>query len=318
MKSILSLTLCLFLMSSSAPKLSKNWVLENTKIYSPFTYTLLSEYANYPTATVSVENTTISNSMKPFEFIDFTDEKSILQSISTSVHETMHAFNGFIPLVKKDPRETFKMNDEGYMIGVDQFKILNHVDAPLFQSKEMVVAIPESLRTFRFDTYIKGIPNMTSTQSSGIYGLLDEFLAYYSGSKVVFDLKPLFIKYYGEEAGYMQWSTEFSSNQCAFYEFDFYVKEYLLFAKRRFPVLYDQLKADVDFREVYQTIQTKFIELTHQYEKDFDQFKALHKKANGMGVTYIYSKFNEDIYNVLEPQLKSNRYDVIEQDFGVK
>jgi hypothetical protein len=318
MKSIVLIVLCLGFISASAPVLSKNWVLEKTSVYSPFTFALLSEYAKYPNATVSNGGTTISSSMKPFEFIDFTSEKTILESISTSVHETMHAYNGFIPVIKKTESSSHVFKQEGYMLDINRFKILTHVDAPLFPSRDLVPIIPESLKTFRFKTYVAGIPNLTSTQSSGVYGLLDEFLAYYSGSKVIFDLKPLFLEYYDSYYGFVRWSTEFSSNQGAFYEFDFFIKEYLLYAKKNRPQLYEQLKHDPDFCEVYQTIQLKFIELTKQYEKEYDQFMLDRKKAPSTGLTYHFSKFYDDIYKVLQPQLQNVRYDVIEKDFGVK
>lgn len=318
MKSIVLIVLCLGFISASAPVLSKNWVLEKTSVYSPFTFALLSEYAKYPNATASNGGTTISSSMKPFELIDFTSEKTILESISTSVHETMHAYNGFIPVVKREGVSSHHFKQEGFMLDVNRFKIISHVEAKLFPSSDLVTIIPESLKTFRFSTYIEGVPIYSSTQSSGIYGLLDEYLAYYSGSKVIFDLKPLFLEYYDSYYGFVRWSTEFSSNQGAFYEFDFFIKEYLLHAKKNHPQLYEQLKQDPDFREVYQTIQLKFIELTKQYEKEFDQFMLDRKKAPSTGLTYHFSKFYDEIYKVLQPQLQNVRYDVIEKDFGVK
>ncbi len=318
MKTLVLIVLCLGISSATPPTFNKYWVLQRTQELSPFSYALLSEYAKYPSGSVSNGSTSISSTMKPFDLIDFTSEKTILASLSTSVHETMHAYNGFLPLVRKEDGTSYSFKDEGYMIDVNRCKILKHVEAPLFPSKDLVATIPTHLRTFRFKTYVQGEPTLTSTQSSGIYGLMDEFLAYYSGTKVVFDLKPLFLEYFDPNYGFVKWSSEISANQGAFYEFDFFIKEYLLFAKSNHPELYDQLKQDADFREVYQTVQSKFIALTQQYEKDYDQYMLARKKSPSNGVTYTFSKFHEEIYKVLQPQLKLARYDVIENDFGVK
>jgi len=57
-----------------------------------------------------------------------------------------------------------------------------------FPSRDLCPAIPDNLRTFRYKTYIASPYNPTSTQGSGIYGLLDEFNSYYQGTLVSCDL----------------------------------------------------------------------------------------------------------------------------------
>ena len=55
----------------------------------------------------------------------------------------------------------------------------------------------------------------------------------------------------------------------AYFEFDFYIKEYLIYAQKFRPKTYDYLKNDLSFLNIYNTIKTRYAELLSIYEKQY-------------------------------------------------
>jgi hypothetical protein len=246
--------------------------------------------------------------MHHLEFCELKDTASFLSSISTTVHETTHGLDSQIPyMFAKRGEKIDKLNlTEGFYIDENIQYYLVYPKNPLFPSIDVVNEIPTNLRTFRFDTYMIAKP-IQSTQSSGIIGLMEEFNAYYHGSKVVFDIFPLFKEKYPTRVA-CEWPSKFTSNADAFYEFDFFIKEYLLYAKSHNPELYNELKNDYMFKLIYQTIRRNFGNMISQYEKKYDELVKTNKSG------WSTSKHSE-IYNTLLPTLQSNRFQVIEADF---
>jgi hypothetical protein len=246
--------------------------------------------------------------MHHLEFCELKDTASFLSSISTTVHETTHGLDSQIPyMFAKRGEKIDKLNlTEGFYIDENIQYYLVYPKNPLFPSIDVVNEIPTKLRTFRFDTYMIAKP-IQSTQSSGIFGLMEEFNAYYHGSKVLYDLYPLFKEAYGTGVSW-SWPSKFVSNADAFYEFDFFIKEYLLYAKTNHPELYNELKNDYMFKLIYQTIRRNFGNMISQYEKKYDELVKTNKSG------WSTSK-HSNIYDVLNKQINSDRYLSIKSDF---
>jgi hypothetical protein len=94
----------------------------------------------------------------------------------------------------------------------------------------------------------------------------------------------------------------------AFFEFDFFIKEYLLFAKYNYPATYQYLKNNSDFRNSYKKIYDKYNRLVQQYEA-----KVASEKVRAE--LYYDSPFWKDDYYRLRDRLNSGVYDVIKSDF---
>ncbi len=293
-------------------QISEQFALNQFKKYSPSTYFAMKSFKENGSS-VSFNGNSISSSMKSFEYCDFSSTKSFLQSISTTVHESIHAFDGQLPILQaKKGYYTLKGNNEGFYIDENTLFIYDYPKNKLFASRKLARSIPANLRTFRYKTYIESESNNQSTQSSGVVGLLEEFNAYYHGAKVIFDLLPLFKETYGDHFLF-DWSTKFYSNADAFYEFDFFVKEYLLYAKQYEPMLYNELKNDINFKNIYRTIRTKFYSMIKEYEKKYDEFNLQASKSN---VYYFSSeKHSNLIYPILSEVIESEKYETIKRDF---
>jgi hypothetical protein len=237
-----------------------------------------------------------------------------LSTISTAVHETTHAYDSQIPYMfaKQGIFKIDNSDNEGFIFDENNKIAYNYPKSKLFQSRRLSAVIPKNLRTFRYDTYIESKSDNQSTQSSGVIGLMEEFNAYYHGSKVIFDLLPIYKEEFGTNFLWA-WSSDFTANADAFYEFDFFIKEYLLYAKTNNPELYEELKKDHDFKTIYKNIRSRFHTLIAQYEKKYDDYMLLAQKSKD----YIYSskKHADLIFPVLSEHIKSTRYEEINRIF---
>jgi hypothetical protein len=305
---VLGVVISYFTIHCSYAQLTHEWAMNQLYSYSNTSYEIVNGFKSNG-CSISHQGYTRSFSMQHLKYCELNDLKSFLNSIDITVHETAHAYDSQIPYMKAKQGSTFinLSNTEGFYLDPFSSVCIEFPKSKLFPSKELVRVIPESLRTFRFNTYINAGPTQ-STQCDGVVGLMDEFNAYYHGSKVLYDLYPLFKEAYGTGVSW-SWPSKFVSNAEAFYEFDFFIKEYLLYAKQHHPALYQELKTHPTFSFVYKSIRKSFSTLMTNYEKKYDE---LNKTSTGYRTST--PKYG-DIYKTLLPTLQSNRYVEITADF---
>ncbi|MEX0596415.1 MAG: hypothetical protein WD512_07925, partial [Candidatus Paceibacterota bacterium] len=129
-----------------------------------------------------------------------------------------------------------------------------------FKSRKIVKIIPDSCKTFRFDLYIDTKSNHV-TQHYGIYGLLDEFLAYYKGVKAKYDFKSTIndsIYFAGIVTSEMQ----------AYYEFKYYIISYLIYAEDNHSRKFNRIINNNDFKEVFEYVDSNFAILVNKFISD--------------------------------------------------
>ncbi len=118
------------------------------------------------------------------DFMEYIDPSETLAegylSLMTAVHEQCHVYNS-------TPGGTRHNSIQNRISHAYEWIYIGHglhIEVPftdVFPSSEMNETIPESLRTYRFNTYLNGDPAQASSQF-GVYGLLDEFTAYCWGT----------------------------------------------------------------------------------------------------------------------------------------
>ena len=305
--------LCFLLFSSAFGQTDpKSWIIGKMEVHSPNSINLLKAYDRLPRIlSIERDGTTISTSKSTdaFYYLETGSKADALVSMGTNVHEIGHGYGGILhydDLMRCNCDRFISFSDiqQGfYQTPHDQFWIEIEQDY-IFPSAELEKTIPRNLITFRFDTYITG---NSSTQDHGVIGLLDEMNAYYLGSNYVFEMLPVYKELYGED--YLnQWVKNSASVMTAFFEFDFFIKEYLLYAKRYSPETYQYLKSNADFQHTYKKINSRFNRLILQYEAKV----ASEKVTAGL---YYNSPFWEDDYVRLRDRLTSGMYGVIKTDF---
>ncbi len=286
------------------------------KKYNHDGYFIITEYIKSPSS-YKFGNSSMSiskdNSFK--HYIDGTKTQDIVNSLGTVVHEMNHAFTGIYAYQK------IKNNDFDYdciYIKDKKYIIVKYTET--FPSKLIEKIVPKKLQTFRFSTYISKSSKYQSTQSSGIYGLLDEFNAYYQGTKTDF----LMYDYYlnetkGEIKDWQSFMRNFDGTYFAYAEFRFYILKYLIYAKKNEKEIYENIIVNNSFKEAFNTVDTEFSKLISDYFilrtkllKNLEQ--EGHRTSIDNEFTYIGDTGTGNyisVYNLLMNEMKQTKYKTI-------
>lgn len=305
MKKLLSI---LFIYSTAVAQESNlDWILSHMMNKSPESYKIFKLYNDLPQElSYTIGNSTITTTkyIDEYFFLDLSSKISTLKSMSTNIHEVFHGLShvyffekmktNYVPHDFQDITTYFYITDE-----IDYVSVFK---GEVFPSSELDKVIPKSLITFRYDTYITG---SSSTQGEGIIGLLNEFNAYYHDSKFTFDMLPIYKTIFGDDY-LMEWVMDLQSVMTAFYEFDFWIKEYILHAKLNFQSLYFEImKKDSAFK-IYKDIHNNYNNLISKYSDAV--------KLEKMKMEYTYdTEFWEDDYFRLINRLSENKYSFIDK-----
>jgi hypothetical protein len=314
------------------------WIKNSTRQYSPDSWYMLMQYDTLPlisnAPTFDGGEATSQKAAGTFYYLRGRTQIDMLSSMETNVHEIAHGYfdQNVFRYVKENNLKMNPDNAEGY-IYLDRSSgyFLSFPFKAMFPSKELKAVIPEDLRTYRFDTYIDGT---TSTQGDGVIGLLNELDAYYIGSRYCFDMLDAYKNAAGSDAsGLFEWVTHTQSSMSAFYEFDFFIREYLLFMKKNYPSDYSQLVSYRPFGEAYNSVRTSYKNLIDKY---ITRIKIEARQLNSSGKANVKSEKEwlwikngnsniasgtpifSDLREKLMPVLSSRRYREITKDFPGK
>lgn len=194
------------------------------------------------------------------DILSWFTQKRIIDCISIAVHEETHAYS------------IRGMNETNYFVGHKKTVPVRHT--AIFQTKKMASSIPKRLRTFRYNTYVaKPVPNLASNVQ-GIYGLMNEFMAYRMSMNNTVALYP----YYEENnADWDQWRVyiNFCENgRLAYAEFKYYILHYLNYAKKNAPEVYRGIVSNKPLRMAYRAIEKDYAKLNAKYNKDLKKLQV--------------------------------------------
>jgi len=311
------------------------WIKEATQKYSPDSWYLLMSYDSLPlsVSAPALNGGTVSSNKtaETFDYLRGRTKGDLLASMEKNVHEISHGyFDQNVYRYLPDNNLEFNPDNANGFIYINPYQefFISFPLEAIYPSNRLSNVIPASLRTFRFDTYIRG---ETSTQSDGVIGLLNELHAYYCGSRYCSEMLEAYKLAAGSDAaGLFEWVTHTQSTMTAFYEFDYFIREYLLYMKRNYPEKYEMLRSHEPFVEAYSTLCISYNELINMYidriSSEMDHLnssgEAEIKIADGWlwvksGNSHISSGtpiFSEDKEKLL-PVLQGKRYREIESDF---
>ena len=289
------------------------------KKYDPEGYFIITQTINSP-GRYEYGNLEITlGSQSGFDFyIDGESTEEIIESLGTVVHEMTHSYTSRMVYTILQAQQTTPQFGDKYRAihtrGEDNILVK---ETETFPSKELLKVIPEELRTYRFDTYINSDMEILATQKSGIYGLLDEFSAYYHDSQTAYNL----YDYYMEEtertnADYLAYMSDFNSGFYAYVEFRHYILTYLLYAKENYPLIYSDIVANDSFKKAFLTIEAQYAQLIADY---FTRIEEIAETLENQGITvrfeekYTYigysgvGNFMEE-YNLLKTEMEKEKY----------
>lgn len=231
-------------------------------------------------------------------YLEYLDNKQtrdeILSRFATMIHETCHGYNSDIQFIG------------GFFITKNiHIKANWSWESKVFNSNELntFVAKDAQDKIFRYDTYVGDASN-TSSQVNGIYGMIDEFSAYYHGTKAFLELR----KYYETFAPYKTqpkiWLDEYlghpQSYIYAYDEFRLFISWYLRYAQKKHPTEYQRFMADQNLRLAFTLLDDLFKGLVNEY---FDIRKDIIDKLTAAGhelkldkeYLYIYTRKNGSV-----------------------
>ena len=296
----------------------KDSLLEDIATYSPTSYNLLMNHDDLESSySYSKNGSSISTTQNTdtYEFMNWDSYERALGRMAINIHEICHSYNHYIPYWKMQECEcgVASFIHKGYYLSPNEEYWIQIDEKLMFPSRKLVPHIPEKSRTFRFNTYIVG---EQSAQGHGVLGLMGEFNAYFIGAKYMFDMLPIHERK-DPEWGYVFWASTTKGHMDAFFEFDFYIKEYLLYAMKYRQDTYEHLKNDLSFLNIYGTIQNRYRALLSNYVNQYQRYyDKNNKNTEGFRVIMNENPFSTE-YDVLKTVLSSERYKSIQDDFRV-
>lgn len=187
----------------------------------------------------------------------------ITDSINTAVHEECHGYT----------HRSAPWGTEDIYIGSRKYIRVRFTS--VFPSKKMSTSIPERLRTFRWSTYVgKPTANLASNVH-GVYGLLNEFTAYYWGMHAQMSLYDYYKENGASRDQWMQFINICANDRLAYAEFKYYMMHYLIYAKQHNRATYNGIIRNASYVKAYQTIEKKFSALIAKFEKRMKDIATL-------------------------------------------
>lgn len=190
----------------------------------------------------------------------------IVDGVNTGVHEEFHGYS-FLNLAQNV--ENIYIGNQKH-IGVRMTKV--------FPTKIMSTTIPSNLRTLRWSTYVGNpIPNLGSNDL-GIYGLFNEFTAYYWGMHAQMSLYDYYKSNHASTEYWQQFISMCANDRLAYAEFKYYMLQYLVYAKEHYRSVYNEIIGNKSFVLAYQVIEKQFAALIAKFEKRMQDIRTLLEK----------------------------------------
>lgn len=244
-------------------------------------------------------------------FVKGETEFDIVKSLGVVVHETFHDYCHTVSyqLCKERFRKmSLGSMYDAYYAGNENTILVKRTK--VFNTREIAASIPDQLRTFRFMPYVTldaqyAIPNATidlsildpslldsfknlSSQVDGVYGLLNEFNAYYVETRTKLDLYSYYQnKLESSVDNWVGFINEVDGCSFAHGEFKLFILKYLLYAKSHYPKIYKEIIKNRDFCQAFLIIEQNYSQVVMEYYKRKEE---------------IYEKFRQEGLSVSEDE----------------
>ncbi|MCB1322954.1 MAG: hypothetical protein KDK34_22045 [Leptospiraceae bacterium] len=266
----------------------RNFALETLKQYAPEGYAIVQAYSSFP------EEITVGNRRVRLPRTDFaiylrgSNRLQLLGSLSTVVHEITHGYthrfpqqHGTIDVNAEDPGAGWN-NAQAYLIGdatVEDPIVVTKTE--VFRTNAIADQIPVECHSLRYKTYVASTEPHLGAQVDGVYGLLDEWHAYYQGVRTTFELYPYYQNELpGDIATWSAYYQDFYGSDYAYLEFKYFILKYLQFARRKYPDIYTGIMQNQAFRKVYRQLDIQFVNLITAFEERNVEIETSLAKAD--------------------------------------
>jgi hypothetical protein len=188
-------------------------------------------------------------------------KKDFISGLGTTVHECLHGYDNALG-------EGMTWDDNTYPIAyfIDKDLVIAFEGRRLFKTDKLHSSFfPKDVKKmFRYGTYVySNGPAEASSNQWGIYGLLEEFNAYYHDMKAQ-------IEYYNCHFSGKQSELMFGNEINAYYEFNTFMAYYLLYAKKYKKDDYKYIMANTELRKAYSLMEINWQSLLTEIFEERD------------------------------------------------
>ena len=189
----------------------------------------------------------------------------VLGSLNTVVHEMCHGFTSRMPYVLLQRSGRYRSgNFSAFYIDTKRCVLVRHTKT--FPSAVFRRMIPAALRKYRYPTYIYPSSENLGTQVHGIYGLMDEWNAYYHGTMTSVRIVDRFLRMRPSVRVWMKALTEIYGTLYAGAEFQLFLLTALEYAEKFRPSVFNAVMANSGFITAYQLIHKNWKQLHRDVE----------------------------------------------------
>jgi len=247
----------------------------------------------------------ITGEMKPW-IIDEVSDEIVLREIGTIVHESTHMF------CSEDER--FIVSETEY-IDVQKTEVIR----TSLIADDMINRNDGCKATRTFNIYINVDFNRNlGSNIGGIYGLMDEYCAFYNGVSAAWTLYKEFKKEResARNDSIFEWYKERQEDVGidalahidAFYEFNSFIAAYLIYVQEYHPNIYNGIMNNTEFLQAYAIVTNNYQPLAEEIQKEFPENKVLDtrliiKWEEVISVYNDYIPFLEKLRNIANNQL---------------
>ena len=251
---------------------------ELLRTYSPSGKYVLDRCAQTPnTLDCGSVTVTLNPCPDPVTLVKSRTLDGIISDLTTVVHEMTHEYQYRIAVAMLAERNTSPKDGRyhAYYTGAETILVKQ---TKVYRTSEMQGLFPAALRTERFPVYIFPARE-TGAQLDGVYGLLDEYDAYYISTKTALG----FLDYYrtSREDTPEDWFHFLDNmNRCYFAQAEFRldILNYLRYAKAHHPDVYAGVMGNAAFRHAFHDVDNGYAELVQDYfaakAQIFDRLRA--------------------------------------------
>ncbi len=182
-----------------------------------------------------------------------------------------------------------------------------------FITNEIAKQIPAHLSKFRFSRYNiyinTQVPNI-GTQMEGVYGLFDEYTAFYYGTKTALNLVDYYKNDLPQIANTWRWYFKTVNwHYWSYYDFKYYIYRYVLHARKYYPGIYKKIMSNKEFIKAFRA-------MTRKWEKLIADYNATKKRIYAYLRTKGIRVYEGPKYSVVTKGRK--RYGILSFNFIVK
>lgn len=200
------------------------------------------------------------------DFLFWWNEDRLCEGINIGVHEECHSFTW---------AEAFNKghyNAQAFYTGGGECIFVPYTT--VYNTLEMADSVPLELRTGRYDLYVGTPYDNLGSQVNGVYGLFNEYAAYYWGTSSALELYDYYMDQDATPEQWMNYVFDIIGTWGAYSEFRYFMLHYMLYARDNYPDVYNGIMANGEFREAFTIIDNNHLQLKEEIWSTFDTLSA--------------------------------------------